>query len=60
MPVIQFNLEVDGVRNMDINQLSSSLKKDIELAANPDVEKEAKNGKYPIQVIVTGDVIQLV
>ena len=60
MPVIQFNLEVDGVRNMDINQLSASMRSDIERASDPDIEKEEKGGKYPIQVIVTGNVIQLV
>ena len=58
LPVIEFNLQIDSVREADINKIEKKLKGEITKASNPDIDKEEKEGKYPIEVLFSEELIE--
>lgn len=59
LPVIQFNIEVDKVREADIKKIEKKMAEKIIRAADNDKDKNEKQGQYPIEVILSGELIEL-
>lgn len=59
LPVIEFNIKVDKVRNIDIEKIDKKLRSKIDKASNPNIGKDMKGGEYPIEIILSEELIEL-